>query len=102
MEKVYQNGNIWSVNDLADLYSFRCVNVMTGEETTAILSWKKGVSNSDMDLPGDARVYAAEMGGEEVLFVGEYVGGFTLRAYDGMQLERVLRETDISFVGEAN
>ena len=39
MEKVYQNGNIWSVNDLTDLYSFKCVNILTNEETNAILSW---------------------------------------------------------------
>ena len=101
MEKVYQYGNSWSVNDLTDLYSFKCVNILTNEETKAILSWKKGIDCSELGISEEGRIYSVELNGEEILFVGEYKDGrFSLRAHDGFHIERILRDTNIAFVGE--
>jgi hypothetical protein len=103
MEKVYfdKDEKRWVVEDLADLYSFKYIDIITSEEHYAILSWHKTVDRESTDIAEDERLYGAEVMGEEYLFVESYSEGkFFIDAHDSRHLERLVRDHNFSFVGE--
>ena len=104
MKKVYfdREEKRWILEDLDDLYSFKYIDIATNEEHSAILSWHKTVDRESIKISGDERLYGAEIMGEEYLFVESYEEGrFFLDALDQFGLEKLCRDHDFVFVGEA-
>ena len=103
MKKVYFDvtEKCWVLDDLDDMYSFKYIDIMTNEESTGILTWLKVNDHSEIDIGEDDRLYGVELHGEEYQFVETYKeGNFYLYAKDNMHLERLVRDHNITFVGE--
>jgi len=103
MKKVYfeTESKKWTLDDLDEMYSFKYVNIMTNEESEAVLTWIKQQDNSELGIGEEDRLYGADLFGEEYLFVEYYEEGrFYLRAKDSMHLESLCRDHDLVFVGE--
>lgn len=103
MKKVYFDvtKKSWILDDLDEIYSFKYIDIMTKEENTGILTWLKGVDHEENSIGEDDRLYGVELHGEEYLFVETYKEGkFYLYAKDNIHLERLVRDHNITFVGE--
>lgn len=101
MEKVYFDPDFfgsWVVNDLSDMYSFKYVE--GDEEKTGVLTWIKG---EHVGLKEDDRIFGVVIDDEEFLFVLRYessFGKFILNSKNPLDLDRLLRNRKIFFVGE--
>lgn len=92
---------VWWVDETTDYYYFKAINIMTNEEKEYILSWSRNVEITDSAI----RVYDVEFGiGEDAkkYYFNFYYEGDKYRvvARDPMELEKLLQETNICFVGE--
>jgi hypothetical protein len=68
MEKVYADVNGWIVQELTDFYTFKSVDLETGEEKQEILSWSRGVNLTDYSEQIE-RVYDIEWEGKKYYFL---------------------------------
>lgn len=103
--KVYfgKDHYVWWVDETTDYYYFKAINIMTNEETEYILSWTRSLDLEEED--GVIRIYDVEIGvGEDTkkYYFNFYYeqGKYKVCAKDPMELDKLLRETNISFVGE--
>ncbi len=101
MEKVYFDPEFygsWVVKDLSDIYTFNYVE--GDEEKIGIMTWKKGEHDGICE---DDRIFGVDIYGDEFLFVLTYKPEFTkflLNAKEPFELERLVNEKRIFFVGE--
>ena len=103
MKKVYFEvaSKSWLIDDLDEIYSFKYIDIMTNEENTGILTWLKGIDHTEVGIGEEDRLYGVELFDEEYLFVETYKEGkFYLYAKDNIHLERLVRDHNITFVGE--
>lgn len=104
--KVYfdkEHYGVWWVDETVDYYYFKAINIMTNEEKEYILSWTRSIDiKEDKNV---VRIYDVEIGiGEDAkkYYFNFYYESNRYRvvARDPMELEKLLRETDITFVGD--
>ena len=103
MKKVYfeVDSKSWVLDDLDEIYSFKCVDVVANEEKAGRLTWLKRNDHAEIGIGEEDRLYGVELFEEEYLFVETYKEGkFYLYAKDNMHLERLCRDHNAVFVGE--
>jgi hypothetical protein len=106
MHKVYsdkENYGVWWVDDTTDYYYFKAINIMTNEEKNYILSWTRSIDIKEEE--NVVRIYDVEIeiNGELKKYYFNFYydkGRYRVVAKDPLELEKLLRETDITFVGE--
>jgi hypothetical protein len=103
MKKVYcdeKSKQCWIVNEVEDIYSFKCFNTTTGEESLGILtSLKKDPSQFGLDE--NVKIFSMDFKGEEILFYEKYEDGrILIRCLDPDKLEKIKNELNIVFVGD--
>lgn len=104
MEKVYFDKEFygsWTVKNLSDMYSFKYVNTKTDEEKSAILTWKR--NPHEEGVGEEERLCSVEIDGEEFLFIEKYDSEnsrLVIFSKNPWELERLLKEKNIIFVGE--
>jgi hypothetical protein len=101
MARVYFNKekNYWFVNELTDYYLFKAVDYKTNQESEHILSWSRNFDN----LPEKVdRAYDVEIDGQKYYFLFEYNDKeWIVISKDKYELERLLRDKDLFFVGDS-
>ena len=103
MVKVYfekEKYGHWVVESLEDYYYFKAVDFQTNEESNHILSWSRNYS-SDLGENVD-RVYDVEIDEEKYYFL--FIGngnGWNVIAEDSMKLEKLLKDSNLFFTGDA-
>ena len=104
MDKVYFNKDYygsWWLKSLEDFYSFECVNIITNEVTSHILSWTRNVDVSvyEEDV---VRVYDIEINKEKYYFLAiSKNDSFILKAKNPLELEKMVNSNDLILVGTA-
>lgn len=101
MNKVYFDSEkkVWFVNEPEDFYSFKSINYETNEEVKQIISWSRGV---DLEkYPNHIRMYDVEIEGVKYFFLMRKDGiHYVIESENPMQLERLINNHNIFFVGE--
>jgi hypothetical protein len=100
-KKVYfdkEHYGCWWVDDLEDIYLFKSVDFETNLEKDQVISWSRNEEVPD----GFTRVYDFEIDGEKYYFLFKSMdeGKYQIVPKYPMELERLLRERNIFFVGE--
>lgn len=101
MEKVYFDKEFygsWTVKNLSDMYTFKYIDIKTNEEKSALMIWKRNVEHAENE-----RVCVVELDGEEFYFIEKYNPDFSkffIYSRDPWELERLMKEKNIVFVGE--
>jgi hypothetical protein len=102
--KVYlDRDQVWFVDETFDYYYFKAINIITKEEKEYILSWNRSVELKEES--GVVRIYDVEIETNEGLkkyYFNFYYeeNRYKVLAKDSMELEKLLRETNLSFLGE--
>ena len=101
MNKVYfdTEKKVWFVNEPEELYLFKSVNQKTNEETNQIISWTR---NKDLEnYPHHIRMYDFEIDDQKIFFLMKLDGDrYILESENPLDLETLLNDNDIFFVGE--
>lgn len=101
MNKVYFNSEtkVWFVYEPEDLYTFKSVNYETNEEVKQILSWTRGYNLEN--YPNHIRMYDVEIEGVKYFFLMKREElYFTIEPEDPTQLEKLVNDHKVFFVGE--
>lgn len=104
--KVYsdkENYGVWFVDEMVDYYFFKSIDIITNEEKEYILSWSRSVEIEEEK--NVVRVYDVEIEIDGVLkkyYFNFYYedNRYKVVAKDPLELEKLLRETNITFIGE--
>jgi len=104
MRKVFfdkEKYGIWIVESLEDYYTFKAVNFETNEESSHILSWSRNYDLSDISNNVD-RIYDVEIDEEKYYFLFISNGdGWNVISEDSSNLEKLLKDKNLFFTGEA-
>lgn len=101
MNKVYINEKepYWFLSELTDIYLFKTSDFKTGVEKNIPLSWTRGFNIESLD--NVIRVYDVEINDKKYYFLVSLEDNiYKLRPENNIELEKLLNDTNIKFIGE--
>lgn len=100
MIKVFSENECWYVDELTDIYYFKSVSNLTGQENYEILSWTR-MSNLENNTKKPIRMYDIEFDGKKYYFLLlQYGDKWKIEAENNWEIDELCKEKNITLIGE--